>query len=126
MILIFCLSHVCKWGEQNIKTTFKYNALQYNNTIHYNLCVQVVGGAGAVPSDKRCSCEAVSHGFRSNVLNLTKFQNLLDKSFANLIFVCTVYNWWSNIIVSSTESIILFPFQKKVFIESRGQFLLSC
>ncbi len=32
--IMFC-PHVCKWGDQNVKTTFQYDALQYNTTHHH-------------------------------------------------------------------------------------------
>lgn len=61
-----------------------------------------------LPLDKMCPCEEVSHGIQSNILNQTKFQNFVS----SLIFVHPVYNWWGDLIVSSTGSF----FRKKVLI----------
>lgn len=47
--------------------------------------------------------------------NPTKFQKCLDKFFvAELISVYPVYNWWGDLIVSRTESEVLFLFSEKV------------
>lgn len=78
----------------------------------------------ALPNVTLALSKAYSHGVQSHVLNPTKCYNLLEKSFvANIIFVRPVYSWWGDLMVSITDSIALFLFQKKYWPKHSIKFL---